>query len=187
MTTTNVLVCDLCNLPAAVQCKQCLTRNDTICFNCDTKLHMPNPMIAALHRRTLLCVNCQDLTPWTASGPSLPTNISFCLACYTTVCQFSRCRQSDVILPSTVLIEHGTEDPIFEDTTKMIKNLILSFVGEKIEVVIKERKGSFVIKSVGPPFMTYLSLLDLKHPYEELNSLDINKIVGEKMFGFLID
>ncbi|CAO2823694.1 unnamed protein product [Amaranthus hypochondriacus] len=186
MTTMEVIVCDLCNLPAAVQCKQCLTRNDTICFNCDTKLHMPNP-IMSVHRRTLLCVNCQDLTPWTASGPSLPKNISFCLPCYTTVSKFSTRSRSDVVLPSTVLIEHGTEDPIFEDMAKEKKKLILSFVGEKIEVLIKKRKGSFVIKSIGRPFMTYVSLMDLKHPYEELKSLDLNKIVGEKIFGFIFD
>ena len=105
MTTSKIVVCNLCNLPAAINCKQCLTRNDTICFNCDTKLHMATT-IMSVHRRTLLCEYCHDLTPCTASGPSLPKNISFCLSCYSTISQIST-PQSEFVLPSTVLIEHG--------------------------------------------------------------------------------
>ncbi|XP_057540826.1 zinc finger protein CONSTANS-LIKE 9-like [Amaranthus tricolor] len=69
--------CELCGLPATTYCE---SDRASLCWHCDGKVHEANFLVIK-HIRTLLCHLCQNPTPWTASGPTLPPSLSFCLAC----------------------------------------------------------------------------------------------------------
>ncbi|KAF9609268.1 hypothetical protein IFM89_014462 [Coptis chinensis] len=69
--------CDLCNLPAKMYCE---SDQASLCWNCDSKIHSANFLVAK-HTRSLLCHLCQFPTSWTASGPKLGSTVSMCEVC----------------------------------------------------------------------------------------------------------
>ncbi|KAH9748365.1 hypothetical protein WN944_012130 [Citrus x changshan-huyou] len=69
--------CELCGSPAKMFCE---SDQASLCWDCDTKVHGANFLVAK-HSRTLLCHVCQSLTPWNGSGPKLGPTISVCNVC----------------------------------------------------------------------------------------------------------
>ncbi|CAO2823695.1 unnamed protein product [Amaranthus hypochondriacus] len=84
-----------------------------------------------------------------------------------------------------VVIEHGTEDPIFQKTAEHIKEYlwligVRHYITVEINPMSTPRKGSFVISNGDT---IYIRLLDLEPPYDELKHLDVNSIAA-KIIGF---
>ncbi|CAK7349995.1 unnamed protein product [Dovyalis caffra] len=69
--------CELCKNPARTYCE---SDQASLCWNCDTKVHGANFLVAR-HTRSLLCQSCQSLTPWKASGAKLGHTVSVCERC----------------------------------------------------------------------------------------------------------
>ncbi|KAI8000151.1 B-box zinc finger protein 32 [Camellia lanceoleosa] len=69
--------CELCNSVARMYCD---SDRAILCWDCDSKVHAANFLVAK-HSRTLLCHACQSPTPWTASGPKLGPTVSVCESC----------------------------------------------------------------------------------------------------------
>ncbi|OIW12078.1 hypothetical protein TanjilG_15318 [Lupinus angustifolius] len=69
--------CELCNFPATTFCD---SDQATLCWNCDSKVHTANFLVAR-HTRTLLCHTCHSLTPWKASGATTGNAVSLCVGC----------------------------------------------------------------------------------------------------------
>ncbi|XP_052202543.1 B-box zinc finger protein 32-like [Diospyros lotus] len=69
--------CELCNSVARMHCD---ADQAILCWDCDSKVHAANFLVAK-HSRTLLCHACQSPTPWTGSGPKLAPTVSVCQAC----------------------------------------------------------------------------------------------------------
>lgn len=69
--------CELCQSPAKMFCE---SDQASLCWDCDTKVHGANFLVAK-HSRSLLCHVCQSLTPWNGSGPKLGPTISVCNVC----------------------------------------------------------------------------------------------------------
>lgn len=69
--------CELCGSPAKMFCE---SDQASLCWDCDTKVHGANFLVAK-HSRTLLCHVCQSLTPWNGSGQKLGPTISVCNVC----------------------------------------------------------------------------------------------------------
>ncbi|KAJ6349078.1 hypothetical protein OIU77_006631 [Salix suchowensis] len=69
--------CELCKNPARTYCE---SDQASLCWNCDTKVHGANFLVAR-HVRALLCQSCQSLTPWKASGAQLGHTVSVCERC----------------------------------------------------------------------------------------------------------
>lgn len=69
--------CELCDSVAKMYCE---SDQASLCWDCDSRVHTANFLVAK-HSRTLLCHVCQSLTPWTASGPSLGPTVSLCQGC----------------------------------------------------------------------------------------------------------
>lgn len=69
--------CELCKVPARTFCE---SDQASLCWECDTKVHGANFLVAR-HTRTLLCHACQAPTPWKASGARLGNTLSLCDAC----------------------------------------------------------------------------------------------------------
>ena len=69
--------CELCHMPASTYCESDRAR---LCWECDTKVHKANFLVTK-HSRILLCHICQNSTPWSASGSTLPPSFSFCVSC----------------------------------------------------------------------------------------------------------
>ncbi|KAJ0018745.1 hypothetical protein Pint_10795 [Pistacia integerrima] len=69
--------CELCESPAKICCE---SDQASLCWDCDTKVHGANFLVAK-HSRTLLCHLCQSPTPWNGSGPKLGPTISVCNFC----------------------------------------------------------------------------------------------------------
>ncbi|GAB4831077.1 hypothetical protein Ancab_005087 [Ancistrocladus abbreviatus] len=72
--------CELCINPAMVHCE---SDQASLCWECDSKVHSANFLVAK-HSRTLLCQVCQSPTPWTGSGPRLSQTITVCQSCVET-------------------------------------------------------------------------------------------------------
>ncbi|XP_044462490.1 zinc finger protein CONSTANS-LIKE 9-like [Mangifera indica] len=69
--------CELCESPAKIYCE---SDQASLCWDCDTKVHGANFLVAK-HSRTLLCHLCQSPTPWNGCGPKLSPTISVCNVC----------------------------------------------------------------------------------------------------------
>ncbi|OIW20452.1 hypothetical protein TanjilG_11763 [Lupinus angustifolius] len=69
--------CELCKVAATTFCD---SDQASLCWDCDTKVHGANFLVAR-HTRTLLCHACQNLTPWKASGATLGNTVSMCQGC----------------------------------------------------------------------------------------------------------
>ncbi|PIN12538.1 hypothetical protein CDL12_14854 [Handroanthus impetiginosus] len=69
--------CELCKKVARMFCD---SDQASLCWDCDSRVHMANFLVAK-HVRTLLCHSCQSPTPWTGSGPKLSPTVSVCEAC----------------------------------------------------------------------------------------------------------
>ncbi|KAL5839707.1 hypothetical protein ACOSQ4_012315 [Xanthoceras sorbifolium] len=69
--------CELCDSPAKIYCE---SDQASLCWDCDTRVHGANFLVAK-HTRTLLCHVCQAPTPWNGSGPKLGPTISACNVC----------------------------------------------------------------------------------------------------------
>lgn len=69
--------CELCKNPARTYCE---SDEANLCWNCDTKVHGANFLVAR-HARALLCQSCQSLTPWKPSGSQLGHTVSVCERC----------------------------------------------------------------------------------------------------------
>lgn len=69
--------CELCESPAKMFCE---SDQASLCWDCDTKVHCANFLVAK-HSRTLLCHVCRSLTPWKGSGTKLGPTISVCNVC----------------------------------------------------------------------------------------------------------
>lgn len=69
--------CELCKLQATTYCE---SDQASLCWDCDSKVHGANFLVAR-HSRTLLCNVCHSLTPWKASGEKLGHTISVCDSC----------------------------------------------------------------------------------------------------------
>ncbi|KAH7838845.1 hypothetical protein Vadar_031884 [Vaccinium darrowii] len=70
--------CELCNSAASMYCG---SDRAVLCWDCDTKIHAANFLVAK-HVRTLLCHACQSPTPWTGSGPKFGPTVSVCETCF---------------------------------------------------------------------------------------------------------
>ncbi|KAA8519913.1 hypothetical protein F0562_014177 [Nyssa sinensis] len=70
--------CELCN--STIARMYCDSDEASLCWDCDTKVHTANFLVAK-HSRTLLCHACQSPTPWTGSGPKLGPTVSVCETC----------------------------------------------------------------------------------------------------------
>lgn len=70
--------CELCNSAASMYCG---SDQAVLCWDCDTKIHAANFLVAK-HVRTLLCHACQSPTPWTGSGPKFGPTVSVCETCF---------------------------------------------------------------------------------------------------------
>ncbi|CAI8592681.1 unnamed protein product [Vicia faba] len=69
--------CELCKAPATTFCE---SDQASLCWDCDSKIHSANFLVAR-HVRTLLCHRCQSPTPWKASGATLSNALSLCETC----------------------------------------------------------------------------------------------------------
>ncbi|GER27204.1 B-box type zinc finger family protein [Striga asiatica] len=69
--------CELCKNIASMYCN---SDRASLCWDCDSHVHMANFLVAK-HIRTLLCRACQSPTSWTGSGPKLGPTISLCDKC----------------------------------------------------------------------------------------------------------
>ncbi|KAL5731126.1 hypothetical protein ACHQM5_003884 [Ranunculus cassubicifolius] len=69
--------CELCNSPARMFCE---SDQASLCWECDSKVHSANFLVAR-HPRNLLCHVCQTATPWQASGSKLGPTVSVCERC----------------------------------------------------------------------------------------------------------
>lgn len=69
--------CELCKLQARTYCE---SDQASLCWDCDSKVHGANFLVAR-HSRTLLCNVCHSLTPWKASGEKLGHTVSVCDSC----------------------------------------------------------------------------------------------------------
>lgn len=69
--------CELCKFQAATYCE---SDEASLCWDCDSKVHGANFLVAR-HSRSLLCHVCQSITPWKASGEKLGKTISVCESC----------------------------------------------------------------------------------------------------------
>ncbi|XWS39535.1 hypothetical protein CRYUN_Cryun18bG0063900 [Craigia yunnanensis] len=69
--------CELCKLAARTYCE---SDQASLCWDCDTKVHGANFLVAR-HVRCLLCHTCQSLTPWRAAGAKLGHTVSVCERC----------------------------------------------------------------------------------------------------------
>ncbi|XP_016502843.1 uncharacterized protein LOC107820983 [Nicotiana tabacum] len=70
--------CELCEKNKARM--YCESDQASLCWDCDTKVHCANFLVAK-HSRNLLCNSCQSLTPWSASGSKLSPTLSLCNSC----------------------------------------------------------------------------------------------------------
>lgn len=71
--------CELCSNLAKIFCE---SDQANLCYECDSKIHGANFLVAK-HSRTLLCHVCQSPTLWTGSGPKFGPTLSVCPACLT--------------------------------------------------------------------------------------------------------
>ncbi|CAA0835958.1 B-box type zinc finger family protein [Striga hermonthica] len=69
--------CDLCKNVASMYCN---SDQASLCWDCDSRIHVANFLVAK-HTRTLLCRACQGPTSWTGSGPKLGPTFSVCDRC----------------------------------------------------------------------------------------------------------
>ncbi|GAB4825071.1 hypothetical protein Ancab_007944 [Ancistrocladus abbreviatus] len=69
--------CELCKSPARMYCE---SDQAILCWDCDSKVHGANFLVAR-HSRSLLCHVCQSPTPWSASGAKLGPTVSVCDKC----------------------------------------------------------------------------------------------------------
>ncbi|CAH8354974.1 unnamed protein product [Eruca vesicaria subsp. sativa] len=69
--------CDLCEGVARMHCE---SDQASLCWNCDSKVHGANFLVAK-HTRCLLCSVCQSPTPWKATGLRIGPTFSVCDAC----------------------------------------------------------------------------------------------------------
>ncbi|KAH7843814.1 hypothetical protein Vadar_021053 [Vaccinium darrowii] len=69
--------CELCKSTATIFCE---SDQANLCWDCDTKVHSANFLVAK-HLRTLLCHVCRSPTPWNASGERLCKTVSVCQSC----------------------------------------------------------------------------------------------------------
>ncbi|PPD78892.1 hypothetical protein GOBAR_DD24175 [Gossypium barbadense] len=58
----------------------CESDQAILCWDCDSRVHGANFLVAK-HSRTLLCHLCQSPTPWNGSGPKLGPTVSVCENC----------------------------------------------------------------------------------------------------------
>lgn len=72
-----IIACALCDGVAAMYCE---SDQASLCWDCDAKVHGANFLVAR-HTRVLLCRNCQENTPWKASGVRLSPIVSVCERC----------------------------------------------------------------------------------------------------------
>lgn len=72
--------CELCNSNTARL--HCESDQTTLCWDCDTKVHSANFLVAK-HSRSLLCHSCQSITPWACCGPKMGPTLSTCHTCVT--------------------------------------------------------------------------------------------------------
>ncbi|KAL2496891.1 zinc finger protein CONSTANS-LIKE 9-like [Forsythia ovata] len=69
--------CELCKGMARMYCQ---SDQASLCWDCDTKVHSANFLVAR-HSRSLLCHACQSPMPWFASGAKLALTFSVCEKC----------------------------------------------------------------------------------------------------------
>ncbi|KAK6919454.1 B-box-type zinc finger [Dillenia turbinata] len=69
--------CELCKYMAKMYCE---SDQASLCWDCDSKVHSANFLVAR-HTRCLLCHVCQSPTPWKASGEKLFPTVSVCEKC----------------------------------------------------------------------------------------------------------
>lgn len=69
--------CTLCEGEARMFCE---SDEAMLCWDCDTRVHGANFLVAR-HMRTLLCQSCRAPTTWKASGARLAPTISLCSNC----------------------------------------------------------------------------------------------------------
>ncbi|KAJ0267120.1 hypothetical protein HA466_0009950 [Hirschfeldia incana] len=69
--------CELCDRVARMFCE---SDQASLCWDCDSKVHGANFLVAK-HIRCLLCSTCQSPTPWKASGLRLGPTVSICESC----------------------------------------------------------------------------------------------------------
>ncbi|KAK9133694.1 hypothetical protein Scep_013222 [Stephania cephalantha] len=69
--------CELCSAPARMYCE---SDQASLCWDCDSKVHCANFLVAR-HSRSLLCHSCQSVTPWQATGAKLGPTVSVCERC----------------------------------------------------------------------------------------------------------
>ncbi|GAB2285314.1 hypothetical protein Dimus_019768 [Dionaea muscipula] len=76
-TEREMKCCELCMSPARMYCG---SDQASLCWDCDSKIHGANFLVAR-HSRSLLCHVCQSPTPWSASGANLYPTVSMCQMC----------------------------------------------------------------------------------------------------------
>ncbi|KAK6918945.1 B-box-type zinc finger [Dillenia turbinata] len=69
--------CELCKAMAKMYCE---SDQASLCWDCDSKVHSANFLVAR-HTRCLLCHVCQSPTAWKASGEKLFPTVSVCEKC----------------------------------------------------------------------------------------------------------
>ncbi|XP_057544129.1 zinc finger protein CONSTANS-LIKE 3-like [Amaranthus tricolor] len=69
--------CELCSNLATIFCE---SDQAILCYECDSKVHGANFLVAK-HLRTLLCHVCQSPTLWSGSGPKFGPTFSVCPTC----------------------------------------------------------------------------------------------------------
>ncbi|CAO2842733.1 unnamed protein product [Amaranthus hypochondriacus] len=69
--------CELCSNLATIYCD---SDQAILCYECDSKVHGANFLVAK-HSRILLCHVCQSPTLWSGSGPKFGPTVSVCPSC----------------------------------------------------------------------------------------------------------
>ncbi|XP_057537450.1 zinc finger protein CONSTANS-like [Amaranthus tricolor] len=69
--------CELCSNLATIYCE---SDQAILCYECDSKVHGANFLVAK-HSRILLCHVCQSPTIWSGSGPKFGPTVSVCPPC----------------------------------------------------------------------------------------------------------
>ncbi|EPS65041.1 hypothetical protein M569_09739, partial [Genlisea aurea] len=69
--------CDLCKRKARLQCE---ADQASLCWDCDSKVHAANFLVAR-HSRSLLCRVCGSLLSWSAAGSRVLPIASSCEEC----------------------------------------------------------------------------------------------------------
>ncbi|EPS66714.1 hypothetical protein M569_08063 [Genlisea aurea] len=69
--------CELCKRRARLQCD---ADGASLCWDCDSKVHSANFLVAR-HSRNLLCCVCGSLLMWSADGAEVTPIVSVCEQC----------------------------------------------------------------------------------------------------------